>query len=111
MCMADADLMMVAVANVARNAREALEDGGSIRVSTRSAGELVAIEIADDGPGMTAATRENVFDDFYTTKATGSGLGLPFVQRVMQVHRGTVRIDSTEGKGTTVTLELPIALS
>jgi signal transduction histidine kinase len=116
-CMADPDLVMVAVANVARNAREALvaADGaskcGTIRVSTRNAGALVAIEIADDGPGMTAATRENIFDDFYTTKPTGSGLGLPFVQRVMQVHSGTVRIDSIEGKGTTVTLELPVATS
>jgi len=108
-CMVDPDLLMVAVSNVARNAREALENGGAIRVATRNGGELVSIEIADDGQGMTAATRENVFDDFYTTKATGSGLGLPFVKRVMQAHRGDVRIESTEGKGTIVTLSVPIA--
>lgn len=107
-CMVDPDLLGVAIANIARNAREALEKGGHIRIVTRSVGELVAIEISDDGPGMTAATRENVFDDFYSTKAMGSGLGLPFVQRVIQAHRGSVRLDSTEGKGTTVTLEIPI---
>lgn len=110
-CMVDADLLMVAVGNVARNAREAMEKGGAIKVSTRNGGDLVTIEIADDGPGMSPATRENAFDDFYTTKATGSGLGLPFVQRVMLAHRGSVKIDSTEGKGTTVTLSVPIAPS
>lgn len=103
----DDELVLVAVENVLRNAAEALGEGGVIRVTTRSDGDFLAIEIADDGPGMDARTRENVFDDYFTTKARGSGLGLAFVQRVVAAHSGRVSIDSTLGKGTTVTLELP----
>jgi signal transduction histidine kinase len=110
-CLADRDLVLNAVENLLRNAREALEHGGHISVTTRQRGDVITLQITDDGPGMDARTRENVFDDFFTTKPNGSGLGLPFVHRVMTVHRGRVAIDSTEGCGTTVTLELPIAVS
>jgi signal transduction histidine kinase len=56
---------------------------------------------------MNARTRERAFDDFYTTKATGSGLGLAFVRRVVEAHGGRVELMSQEGRGTTVTLRLP----
>jgi len=58
---------------------------------------------------MDPRTRERAFDDFFTTKATGSGLGLSFVRRVVDAHGGHVAIDSTVGKGTRITLELPLA--
>lgn len=107
-CMADPELVTAAVENVVRNAKEALEKGGLVRVATGSNEDFAVVEVADDGPGMTPIVQENVFDDFYTTKPTGSGLGLAFVKRVMEAHRGAVRLDSVEGKGTTVTLELPL---
>jgi signal transduction histidine kinase len=107
-CMIDVDLLTIAIENVLRNAREAVSSTGAIEVITHRTEGAVAITIADDGPGMDPRTRERVFDDFFTTKATGSGLGLSFVRRVMEAHNGQVSLESTVGKGTRVTLELPV---
>jgi signal transduction histidine kinase len=106
-CMADPDLLLIAIENVLRNAHEALGDKGQIEVCTRQVENMVTITIADHGPGIDPRTRERVFDDFFTTKGTGSGLGLSFVRRVMEAHGGQVSLDSAIGKGTRVTLELP----
>ncbi len=107
-CMADADLLLIAIENVLRNAREALTENGAVEVSTRHTPSVVAITVADNGAGMDPRTRERVFDDFFTTKTTGSGLGLSFVRRVMEAHGGRVAVESATGKGTRVTLELPL---
>jgi signal transduction histidine kinase len=106
-CEIDPDLLVRALENVLRNAREAAGEGGRVEVATRHAAGVVTVTVSDDGPGMDARARERAFDEFFTTKATGSGLGLPFVRRVMQAHRGRVALASTEGAGTVVTLELP----
>jgi signal transduction histidine kinase len=105
-CDVDPDLFAIAIDNVLRNAREAVGESGHIEVATTFSGGAVAIEITDDGPGMDARTRERAFDDFFTTKLTGSGLGLPFTRRVMEAHQGSVAVDSNEGRGTRVTLKL-----
>jgi len=107
-CMIDVDLLTIAIENVLRNAREAVNGKGAIEVVTHRTDDAVEITIADDGPGMDPRTRERVFDDFFTTKATGSGLGLSFVRRVMEAHNGQVSLESTIGKGTRVTLQLPV---
>jgi signal transduction histidine kinase len=65
--------------------------------------------VTDTGEGMDARQAERAFDDFYTTKATGSGLGLAFVRRVALAHGGDVVLHSAPGKGTTVDLLLPAA--
>jgi two-component system sensor histidine kinase HydH len=67
----------------------------------------VGSEMEDTGEGMDARTRERAFDDFFTTKATGSGLGLAFVRRVVEAHGGEVSLTSREGHGTVVRLRLP----
>jgi signal transduction histidine kinase len=105
-CMADRDLLLIAIQNVMRNAREASD--GRIEVVTEQTQKVVTISIIDRGPGMDPRTKERAFDDFFTTKATGSGLGLSFVRRVMEAHGGQVMLHSTIGKGTCVTLELPV---
>ena len=68
----------------------------------------VMLSVEDTGAGMNARTRERALDDFYTTKASGSGLGLAFVRRVAQAHGGDVMLFSREGMGTTVRLFLPL---
>jgi len=104
---ADRDLVTVALENVVRNAYEAMHDGGELAVTTRREGDMVVVGVRDSGMGMDARSRDQAFDDFFTTKPTGSGLGLPFVARVAEAHGGSVGLDSEEGSGTTVTLEMP----
>jgi signal transduction histidine kinase len=111
-CEADRDLLASAVENLVRNAWEAMPDGGRLtvraRAATMEAGAAgVQLDVEDTGQGMDARQRERAFDDFYTTKAEGSGLGLAFVRRVVEAHGGAVRLESALGRGTTITLLLP----
>jgi signal transduction histidine kinase len=109
----DPDLLVFALENLVRNACEAMPEGGTLTVSTASAGERagrpgVQIAVKDTGLGMDVRTRERALGGLYTTKASGSGLGLTFVRRVVEAHQGALSVASEEGRGTTVTLELPI---
>ncbi|MCY0998308.1 ATP-binding protein [Myxococcus sp. MISCRS1] len=107
-CAADEDLLTNAVENLVRNATEAMPKGGTLTVRTLRDDEDVAVEVEDTGEGMDVRTRERAFDDFFTTKASGSGMGLAFVRRVVEAHGGTVGLTSREGRGTVVRLRLPV---
>ena len=69
---------------------------------------MVAIEITDNGCGMTQEAKENLFTPFYTTKEKGTGLGLAICQKIVAEHRGMIRVESAEGRGTTFTILLPL---
>jgi len=92
------------------NALDATPAGGRVegRIE-RAGGKRVAASIRDTGRGISAADLENVFRPFFTTKKEGLGLGLTLVRRTVERMGGEIRIDSTPGEGTTVTLELPAA--
>ena len=109
------------VLNLVTNASEALE-GGRGQVTLRTcpavagrdfdAADLeteraVALEVVDDGPGMDASTRERAFEPFFTTRFQGRGLGLAAVQGIVRSHRGTIRLETEEERGTRVTVLLP----
>jgi two-component system, NtrC family, sensor histidine kinase HydH len=111
-CDADVDLVASALENLVRNACEAMPGGGELFVRTHldvpPAGvRSVIVRVEDTGQGMDARRAERAFDDFYTTKATGTGLGLAFVRRVAIAHGGSVSLASRPGEGTTVELRLP----
>ncbi|HEX8435532.1 sensor histidine kinase [Archangium sp.] len=106
-CSGDWDLLANALENLVRNAFEAMPRGGALTVRTQLEGTGVVVSVEDTGEGMNARTRERAFDDFYTTKATGSGLGLAFVRRVVEAHGGQVALTSHEGRGTLVRVRLP----
>jgi signal transduction histidine kinase len=108
-CAGDEDLLANALENLVRNACEAMPKGGTLTVRTLRDGADVAVEVEDTGEGMDARTRERAFDDFFTTKASGSGLGLAFVRRVVEAHGGQVALTSREGHGTVVRLRLPVS--
>ena len=90
---------------------EAMPNGGALTVRTSRAsglaGDTVVVSVEDSGVGMDARQIEHAFDDFFTTKATGSGLGLAFVRRVAHAHEGDVSIARRAGGGTVVTMRLP----
>ncbi|MFP3980919.1 MAG: two-component system sensor histidine kinase NtrB [Desulfobacterales bacterium] len=93
--------------NLLYNAAEALEDRGEIEVKVYPGRKPHAcISITDNGPGMDEQTLSSVFDPFFSTKSGGTGLGLSIVQQVVGAHGGLVDIDSTPGRGTTVTIRL-----
>jgi two-component system sensor histidine kinase HydH len=106
-CPADAAMLARVVENLVRNAMEAMPDGGTIVVSTKAEASDVVLAVQDDGCGMDARTRERAFDDFFTTKPQGSGLGLAFVRRIVDAHGGDVTLGSEPGRGTVVRVRLP----
>jgi signal transduction histidine kinase len=108
---ADRDLLASALENMLKNAIEAMPRGGPLTVGTRlEAGDTtnVVLSVQDGGVGMDARAREQAFELFFTTKATGSGLGLAFVQQVARAHGGHVRLQSQEGAGTLLEVVLPL---
>ncbi|MBK8257071.1 MAG: two-component sensor histidine kinase [Polyangiaceae bacterium] len=108
-CALDRDLVPRALENLLRNGFEAMPDGGTVTVRARKAehADAVHIEVSDTGSGMDARTRERAFDDFFTTKPAGTGLGLPLVKRIAVAHGGDVAILANHPRGTLVRITLP----
>lgn len=87
--------------NLLKNAVEAAPARRcEVKISTRQQNERVVLEIADNGPGLSAAARENLFKMNFTTKREGSGLGLVMVKRIVEEHGGAIAVESEEGRGT-----------
>jgi len=122
---ADPAQMQQVVLNLALNASEALgDDPGVIAITTNlsrctpetfaeayppdlPAGEYLTLVVRDTGPGMNTRTREQLFDPFFSGKATGRGMGMAAVLGIVRAHRGAIRVDSEPGRGTTVIVWLP----
>jgi two-component system, NtrC family, sensor kinase len=108
--MADRDQLRQVVLNVVLNAAEAMQQGGKLKLATRSDddGAHVIVEITDDGPGIPPEIRERIFEPFFTTKRTGTGLGLSIAYGITEEHGGTLQLKSPPGGGTTVVITLPV---
>jgi two-component system, NtrC family, nitrogen regulation sensor histidine kinase GlnL len=120
---ADPDRLTQVFQNLIQNGIEAMAGGGRLTVTTRvsldavygrvdagsGARPLVEVLVADEGEGIPAALLDRVFDPFVTTKPRGLGLGLAVSHRIVEEHRGALRVTSTLGKGTTFSCYLPIA--
>jgi signal transduction histidine kinase len=96
--------------NVIRNSIDALPHGGDIYISSSHKHGFVGIEISDNGTGIADEDTQKLFEPFFTTKEVGkgSGLGLSICYSIIKQHNGDISISSTEGKGTTVTIKLPL---
>jgi signal transduction histidine kinase len=95
--------------NLILNACQAMGDkGGRLAFSAVPNGASVTLKVEDNGPGIPPAVLRKVFDPFYTTKATGTGLGLFVTQRIIRSHGGAIEVQSTQGQGTCFTVRLPI---
>src|SRR5271157_1677462 len=104
----DPGLLRQAVVNVAVNAIEAMPGGGSLTFEIVPSPATCTLAIADTGPGIPPESREKIFQLYYTTKAHGSGIGLAMTFRAVQLHGGTIDIDSEAGRGATFRLTLPL---
>jgi two-component system sensor histidine kinase PilS (NtrC family) len=93
--------------NLCLNALDAMPDGGELRVAAAVDGSTLRVEVGDTGDGIAPGDVGHLFEPFFSTKATGSGLGLPLVHRIAQEHGGDVEVASAPGHGTTFTLTFP----
>jgi len=97
-----------ALLNLALNAEQAMPDGGQMVIRTYGTANGVALDVIDTGCGMDESTRSKIFNTFFTTKRGGSGLGLPTVRKIIEGHGGQITLQSEPGRGTQVTLTLPV---
>jgi PAS domain S-box-containing protein len=103
----DPEKLKQVVLNLVMNALEAMKEGGTLKVTVSCGGDEVQLIVADTGAGIDAASLTQVFDPFFTTKEAGTGLGLSIVRKIVDQHRGEVRIESETAVGTRVTVTLP----
>jgi len=127
----DADLLKQATLNVIQNGAQSMPDGGRLEVvleegrepgrgatmnghaqkspNASSAWKFAVLRIADEGPGIPEDIREKIFDLYFTTKSSGSGIGLAMTYRILQLHHGSIEVQSEAGRGTEFLLRIPLA--
>jgi two-component system, sporulation sensor kinase E len=103
----DRDQMKQAFYNVIKNSFEAMKSRGILRIRTDMDDSHVIVRFTDSGGGISAENLSRVFEPYFTTKSSGTGLGLLIVRRIVREHGGEMSIESSEGKGLTLTIRLP----
>ncbi|HXM74109.1 MAG TPA: ATP-binding protein, partial [Chthoniobacterales bacterium] len=103
----DRDQMKQALYNVIKNSFEAMKNRGIMRIRTDMDESHVIVSVTDTGGGISAENLSHVFEPYFTTKPSGTGLGLLIVRRIVREHGGELSIESSEGKGLTLTIRLP----
>lgn len=106
--MADANQLKQVFFNLIKNAMEAMERGGHLRIRARMDDAWVYLSFGDDGVGIAQSDLPRVFQPYFSTKRGGHGLGMMIVQRILRAHGGQIALESTPGQGTTVTLQFPL---
>src|SRR5205807_2949358 len=103
----DRDQMKQAFYNVIKNSFEAMKSRGILRIRTDMDESHVIVRFTDTGGGISAPNLSRIFEPYFTTKTSGTGLGLLIVRRIVREHGGEMSIDSSEGKGLTLAIRLP----
>lgn len=106
--MADSDMIYQAFLNILLNAMQSMPEGGKIRIEVVSTADTLTISFKDEGEGIPDAVVEKIWDPFFTTKDTGTGLGLGIVKNIVESHRGNIRIGNKPEGGAQVTVALPV---
>jgi signal transduction histidine kinase len=107
----DADLLKQAVLNVILNGAQAMPEGGNLEVTLEEDRKFAILRIADEGAGIPEEIREKIFDLYFTTKSEGSGIGLAMTYRILQLHYGSIEVQSETGRGTEFQLRIPLSAS
>lgn len=105
--MADRHMMEQVFINLADNAIDAMPDGGKLGVAISEGADAITVKIEDTGRGISPADLMKIYDPFFTTKEKGTGLGLSIVYGIIEKHGGTIKVETEEGRGTRISLNLP----
>jgi len=110
----DRERLRRAILNLLQNAWQACTEGehecpqATVAITTRAVDGLLALRVADNGPGIPEDIRERIFDPLFSTKSFGVGLGLPLVRQIVEQHGGEITVDTVLDEGTTINLTLPL---
>jgi PAS domain S-box-containing protein len=104
----DSDLLKQALLNVVINGAQAMSEGGKLRVSLAEDGRVAMLSIHDQGGGIPPDVRDKIFDLYFTTKKDGSGIGLAMTYRIVELHNGSIEVESDATHGTTFILRFPL---
>lgn len=104
--LADSDQVRIVFANLIRNAREAMPEGGQLTVTARAVDGVIETAVADSGVGIPAEQLSRVMEPLYSTKARGLGLGLSIARAILEKNGGSLRVASEPGRGSTFTVYL-----
>jgi two-component system nitrogen regulation sensor histidine kinase NtrY len=98
------------IMNLLDNAVTAVGNSGHITLATSydRPGGVVSLEVADDGCGLTPGVKERIFEPYFSTKRSGTGLGLTIVNQIVEDHRAYIRVRPNEPRGTKFIIELPV---
>jgi signal transduction histidine kinase len=107
-CKADAGMLKQAVLNLLINAQQAMTDGGELMIRTNRQKKDAVITISDTGRGISPAELPKIFDAYYSSRPSGSGLGLPTTKKIIEAHNGAISVNSEQGKGTLFSIKLPL---
>ena len=106
--MGDPDQLNQCVYNIMRNALQAMPDGGDLQVELVATDQSLSVLFRDTGQGINAEQMSRIFNPYYTTKSTGTGLGLVIVERIVREHGGDLSVESDVGHGTLIRLSFPL---
>jgi signal transduction histidine kinase len=105
----DSDLLKQALLNVVLNGAQAMAEGGKLEVRLAEDGRMASLSIHDEGNGIPDDVRDKIFDLYFTTKKDGSGIGLAMTYRIVELHNGSIEVESDATHGTTFILRFPLA--
>ncbi len=104
----DEERLTQALINIMKNGIEAMEKGGVLRIEAHPYKDRIELILSDTGSGIPMDQMEKIFNYYYTTKEKGVGLGLPIAHRIVEAHGGQLKLESQVGKGTKITISLPV---
>ena len=110
--MGDPEFLRSVFNNLFINALQAMENTGGhlkLKISPDGDGQFVEFEVSDTGGGISEENLSKIFEPYFSTKETGTGLGLAIVHKIVDIHNGTIKVESIEGEGTKFTVRLPKA--
>jgi signal transduction histidine kinase len=94
--------------NLIKNAQAAMPNGGLLTIATQVSDNEIRISVCDTGIGINAENLKKIFEPYFTTKESGTGLGLTLVYKIIREHRGEISVESREGEGTNFEIILPV---